>query len=82
MTIDWTKPLELIDGTPVILEPHDPNGISGNGPNRTPDRDGDYWVVRLDGKKFFNHCGYLCIHADGCGEGTRTPAVRNREQPA
>lgn len=53
MTIDWTKPLELIDGTPVRLFPY---------ARRQPDCGGDYhvdvgygddnlWFVREDGTR-------------------------------
>lgn len=72
--IDWTKPLELIDGTPVVLEPHDPNESYSNGPNGEPDEDGDYWIVREDGKPWPQ--GRLRCVADD------EPDVRNREQPA
>lgn len=41
MTIDWTKPLELEDGTPVVIAP-------GNG----PDPAGDYGLRRADGDLF------------------------------
>lgn len=41
--IDWTKPLELLNGTPVWLAA---TGFAG-GPN--PDEDGDYWVEGPDG---------------------------------
>jgi hypothetical protein len=43
-TIDWTAPLELSDGTPVKLCPYR-DGIN-------PDGDGDYFLVREDGKPF------------------------------
>ena len=56
--IDWTKPLELMDGTPVVL-------VGGS-----PDDDGDYWISREDGKNIpTSGCpgGYrtLCVHPDG-----------------
>ena len=38
--IDWTKPIEHVDGTPLVL--------SDQGPN--PDISGDYFAVREDGK--------------------------------
>lgn len=38
MTIDWTKPLELEDGTPVVLD--------------YDHRDGDYSLRRADGEEF------------------------------
>lgn len=40
--IDWSKPLELSDGTPLVLKA---NVLRGN-----PDADGDYYLVRADGK--------------------------------
>ena len=40
--VDWTKPLELEDGTPVVL-------IHG------PDRDGDYRLRREDNLYFTEH---------------------------
>lgn len=43
MSIDWSKPLELADGTPV--EARDPDIL-------WPDDDGDYWAVRSDGEAF------------------------------
>ncbi|WJY17649.1 hypothetical protein QQS45_08305 [Alteriqipengyuania flavescens] len=41
--IDWTKPLELTDGTPVKLDP---------GHLNNPDSRGDYYLVRSDGLGF------------------------------
>lgn len=47
--IDWSKPLEHVDGTPLRL------AVSGVEISRTtlnPDFAGDYYLVREDGKKF------------------------------
>lgn len=48
MRIDWTKPLELMDGTPVRL------AVVGEEPGApsNPDESGDYYVVREDMEKF------------------------------
>ena len=58
-TIDWTKPLELIDGTPVHLKLRDhfkPN----------PDADGDYYLVRSDDENFADTgSGTLIVGPDG-----------------
>lgn len=79
--IDWTKPLELIDGTPVKLEPHDPTtGLRTNGPNGEPDSDGDYWIVNEDGSPIDG--GSYCLHPDGRDCDYGPVRVRNREQPA
>lgn len=43
MTVDWTKPIELHDGTPVWLAHRGYHG----GPN--PDDDGHYWIEGEDG---------------------------------
>ena len=71
--IDWSKPLEMLDGTPVKLD-----GVR-------PDRDGDYWFRREDGKRVpsvdpSNTNGYtvMCVHPNGCEEGTSHVIVRNR----
>ena len=72
--IDWTKPLELEDGTPVVM-------LSG------PDSDGDYRLNREDGEKFteaqtgstYRHC-YWKQNGDRMRDkqGLR---VRNRAEP-
>ncbi len=76
--IDWTKPLELMDGTPVVLDPE----IAGN-----PDRDGDYWIVREDGEKIQlsePNCQYrtMCVRSNGMEESIDVQIVRNRAEPA
>ena len=69
--IDWTQPLELMDGTPVRLSK---TGYCG-GPN--PDSDGDYWVEREDGARSRNpSVPGRCVSADGTRAGV--PYVRNR----
>ena len=66
--IDWTKPLELMDGTPVRLEtPAEMKGIFG-GTN--PDIHGDYWIVKMDGSSL---PGDACQRPD-------TTKVRNRAE--
>lgn len=69
--IDWTKPLELLDGTPVVLS--DPGDIDSEFGGAAPDKDGDYWIKREDGEDclgFTNRC-------IGDGDGY----VRNRSEP-
>lgn len=86
--IDWTKPLELIDGTPVRLE-RDPETGETNY-SCAPDKDGDYWIEREDGGRYvsvdpkakMDSYAVICVHPNGCEEGTHTVIVRNREQPA
>lgn len=56
MAVDWTKPLELMDGTPVRLE--EPEEMSGLYGGTNPDCHGHYWVVTPDGYK-------LCFNSDG-----------------
>lgn len=43
--IDWTKPLEHIDGTPLKIDPK----IRDN-----PDDAGDYYLIREDGQSFLD----------------------------
>lgn len=78
--IDWTKPLELLDGTPVRLGPY---GFGG----KNPDKDGDFWVEREDGGRIAGTQGgayySMCVHPNGCEENTEIVIVRNRtEAPA
>jgi len=76
LPIDWTKPLELEDGTPVKV-------VYG------PDSDGDYQLTRVDGKNFTKaQTDTLTRTAHWQENGARMQAckgirVRNRvEQPA
>lgn len=78
--IDWTKPLEHVDGTPLIFCPNYKN----------PDTAGDYFLVREDGepltraRKNGTVFGCLIVKPDGHGWGaynTGAPIVRNRAQP-
>lgn len=78
--IDWTKPIELMDGTPVVL---DPDGWAGGN----PDRDGDYWIKRPDGERIASSRGgrgfaSMCCNTDGSEEGVAIQIVRNRAEPA
>ena len=41
-TVDWRKPIEAEDGTPLVLCEH---GVEF-GDRTNPDFDGDYWVMR------------------------------------
>jgi len=56
--IDWTKPLELMDGTPMILDPtalHNPDLITGNYHlilENWQTLDGDRLIVRPDGTRW------------------------------
>lgn len=68
--VDWTKPLELIDGTHIVLEAHVPGECLGNGPDGAPDEDGDYWIVREDGVRW-PEGPHRCVCDDD-------PSVRNR----
>lgn len=70
MSIDWTKPLELMDGTPVVLSPE--GGLCGNN----PDLDGDYWVVREDG--VYLEC--RCVNDLG-HDFHDNDYIRNRKEP-
>lgn len=73
MTIDWTKPIELIDGTPVVV-------------TDGPDEDGDYWIVRTDGRgiraiskySFFKEYTMMCVLPDGRFEGDECYPVQVR----
>lgn len=74
--IDWTKPLETVEGVPVILDPR----MRAN-----PDADGDYFIIREDGKMFdkpytwaalaIRHDGRHYLRPDG------PILIRNREAP-
>lgn len=57
-TIDWTKPIETLDGHKVEF-------AKCNFPQ--PDSDGDYCLVRVDGVPFgeCNWSGYTIIRQDG-----------------
>jgi hypothetical protein len=68
--VDWTKPLELMDGTPVRLVTED-EGIQSN-----PDKDGDYWIRREDGERIGLDVD-RCVSPEGLG-GNNKPFVRNR----
>ena len=82
--VDWTSPLELLDGTPVRLTRDEETGDVDRHSN--PDPDGDYWIEREDGHRIAStDCNsrskayrQLCVHANGCEEGTGTIVVRNR----
>jgi hypothetical protein len=52
--VDWTKPIEAEDGTPLVLAKHGEHF----GDNTNPDRDGHYWVM-VEGEieaAFNTHC--------------------------
>ena len=77
--IDWSKPLELVDGTPLVF----------NDPGAPMDSDGDYLLVREDGKLFTEgqHPGhsldYFCAAPNGKwwfdeARDEAAPLVRNR----
>ena len=63
--IDWTKPLELMDGTPVRLFPY---------PGKEPDGGGHYNVDIADGDP-----NLWFVDADGTCNGE--PFLRNRAEP-
>jgi len=75
MTIDWTKPIEFMDGTPVVLAKH---GLD-YGDCTNPDDDGDYWTVEEGEEE--DAINTDCFRFDG----TRYPGgkveVRNRAAP-
>lgn len=82
--VDWTKPLELVDGTPVRLILDEETGETDTW--SCPDRDGDYWIEREDLGKIvsvrerpmFPDYSSMCVHPNGCEEGTGIVIVRNR----
>lgn len=82
MSIDWKKPLELMDGTPVRLAAGENGSRFNNAVDGGPDLDGDYWIEREDGEEIIgtHNARYaeLCVHANGNEEGTQTVIVRNR----
>lgn len=73
MTIDWTKPLELMDGTPVV--PYYSDRSTG-----WPDEAGQYHVAETNERLvgFFNEDGSLYPYS-GVSEDTRF-RVRNRDE--
>lgn len=71
MTIDWTRPIEAEDGTPLVLCQH---GME-YGDNTNPDRDGDYWVMREGEVETVDNTA--CVDADGMNS-TRFGRIRNR----
>lgn len=79
MSIDWSKPLELFDGTPVRLGPHVPSWAPYcNGPNGTSDEEGDYWVEREDGEHMTPGMPSVCVDPDGTIGFRGLSRVRNR----
>lgn len=68
--VDWSGELELMDGTPVHLDPEMP----------APDSDGDYWVVRDDGEEI-GRFPTRCFHKDGSDEHNGSFYIRNRATP-
>ena len=81
MSIDWSKPLGLTDGTPVRLEESDvrEHPAYTNGADGAPDSQGDYWIVREDGLPFCAGLFSLCVCPDEGSSGfDDVPPVRNR----
>lgn len=80
--IDWTKSLELIDGTPVKLG--DPIAFKIDWTTKQ-DQDGDYWIEREDGEEYKSVMGgtyeIMCVHPDGREDSTDVIVVRNRAEP-
>lgn len=72
--IDWTKPLELLDGTPVRLSAGSEVAAMFGGTN--PDHDGHYWVRREDGEPI-DGLDHVCLAPDG-DEWVGLAQVRNR----
>ena len=80
--IDWSNPIETVDGEPLVLEPSIATDSSySNGPDGTPDSDGDYWINADGGGYLFPPSGgqfsSYCVTPDGC-DGDGAPYVRNR----
>lgn len=71
--IDWSKPLELMDGTPVRLDPDE----------RAPDEFGGHWVCREDGKLITCPGGmeWCSLSIEPNGEFEGKAFVRNRAEP-
>lgn len=66
MSIDWTKPLELLDGTPVRLQTNEEMAGFYGGTN--PDRDGEYWIIGMNGEDLGEDFGEdSCVPPDGGG---------------
>lgn len=78
LPIDWTKPLELMDGTPVRLLPADHYAIRPWGGTQ-PDRGGHHWIEREDGCAFEGGCQFICGDETGFSFGIK---VRNRAEVA
>lgn len=80
--IDWSKPLELSDGTPVVLCPAEELGNWGGS---NPDSEGFYWVQRPNGGKLTArtfHTRVCCTRWGHAGiPGDYNMAVRNRAEP-
>lgn len=82
--IDWTKPIEHVDGTPLVEA-----GYSDiNGTHTSPDAQGDYYFKREDGKPFTEDQAMqpyvLIVRPDGSAWGIawgigHDPIVRNRK---
>lgn len=70
MSIDWTKPIELLDGTPVRLQTKEEMAGVYGGTN--PDRDGDYWIIGMNGEDLGDNS---CVPPNGGG------IVRNIANP-
>lgn len=80
MTIDWTKPLELMDGTPLVLRATTDHG--------NPDDAGDYYLRRDDGLPLMPEqirgARFLIVRSDGTQwkYDSEAPLVRNRAETA
>ena len=70
MSIDWAKPIELLDGTPVRLQTNEEMAGFYGGTN--PDHDGDYWIIGMNGEDLGDDS---CVPPDGGG------IVRNIANP-
>lgn len=78
MSVDWAKPLELLNGLPVRLATDADLRMMGGYDETNPDRDGDYWVIREDGGRIRGYYIY-CVRPDGSERSENLPLVRNRE---
>lgn len=73
--IDWTKPIETEDGTPLVLAQHG----ESYGDNTNPDSDGYYWVM-IEGATETAYNTY-CHTPNGTRANGKFGRIRNRAEP-
>lgn len=74
MSIDWSKPLELMDGTPVIIDM-----VDGSGNHYLTHEDGTFPKTYLGGRMVLSPDG--CHYFTAEREREPGPRVRNRATP-